>query len=276
MSLRRWTLILIEPKEGGNVGASARVARNFGVGALRVVSPRCEVNGDEARRFSSGAADLLRQIHLSSSLEDAVADMELVIGLTGVSGKIHKLDSTGHVPEDLLRGKESYTRCGLVFGREDRGMTAEEMELCSFLWSLPTNPDFPSLNLAQAIAATLAGVAEAERRLGLAAPGLGLAASDKALTPLGGSEKAEDQPATQEEIQRLARHATKLMLRTGWPGDMRVRTSVSKLRNLLARGSVTKREVSLFHGICRQALLAIERPELFRSEEESDSSTLEK
>lgn len=262
--MRRWQLVLIEPQEAGNVGAAARVAKNFGAGGLRVVSPRCEVNCPEARRFSSGAAELLRNAAVYTTLHEALADRELAIGLTGVSGRLHRLDCIGLVPSKLLEGKNHYQACALVFGREDRGMTGEEMERCSYLWSLPTNADFPSLNLAQAIGITLAAVAQAERELGVSELGIGLAPSEKTLNPLASSPALEDRPAAIEDIDRLSAHLRELMENTGWADEVQIKNSLAKFRNLFNRGNITKREVSLFHGIYRQALLAARDPRKFQ------------
>lgn len=268
--MRRWQIVLISPQEPGNVGGAARVLKNFGAGGLRVVAPRCEVNSPDARRFSSGAAEILRGAPIYDSLEDAIADCQLAIGLSGVGGKHHKLDCIDLVPETLLRGRESIEKCALVFGREDRGMTGDEMEKCSFLWSLPTQQDFPSLNLAQAIGITLAAVAEAERRLGLAELGRGLAPSDQALNPLGGSRKQEDQPAELVEIDRMLARLEVLMKHIGWPEGRRLRNSVSKVRNLYIRGQITTREVAMFHGIYGQALDALEHPERYAKSDEEE------
>ncbi|CAN5249012.1 RNA methyltransferase [soil metagenome] len=260
--MKRWQVILIAPKEGGNVGAAARVLKNFGAGGLRVVAPRCEVNGPESRRFSAGAAEILRAAPVFETLAEAIADLELTVGLTGVPGRHHRVDCAGLVPTEVLRERDNFTRCGLVFGREERGMESDELESLDFLWSLPTNTEFPSLNLAQAIGVALSGVAEAERQLGVTSLGRGLAKTPHSLNPMAGGES--DQPATQEELAHLGVHFRDLMLRTGWDDGRRTVGSLVKLRNLLARGRATQREVNLLHGICKQSIDAVNHPERFR------------
>ncbi len=261
--MRRWQIILISPKESGNVGAAARALKNFGVGGLRIVAPRCEINVPEARRFSAGAAEILRGATIYETLADALADRELVIGLTGIGGKYHKVDCVGLLPNQLLEGKDHLTRCALVFGREENGMVAEELERCDYRWSLPTDPDFPSLNLAQAIGITLAAVAEVERQRGLSQLGRGIAVSMATLNPLAGGHDPGDRPATADEIQHLTAHYEKLMTRIGWKVGRRMKGSIQKIRNVLARASATQREVNLMHGLCKQSLIAIDHPEHF-------------
>lgn len=266
--MKRWTVILISPQEGGNIGAAARAIRNFGAGGLRIVAPRCEVHGGDARKFASGAADLVRAAPVFDTLEEALADQQLSIGLTGVSGRHHRLDCVELIPEQMLRGQESRERCALVFGREDRGMLGEEMELCDFLWSLPTNPEFSSLNLSQAVLLALSSVAEAERQLGMTELGRGLAPSSRTINPLAGSDDPMDQPAEQHEMAILIERLETLMVRTGWKGDRRVRNSIGRFRNLLTRGNATRRDVRMLLGVFRQALLAIEKPELFADKQQ--------
>jgi len=269
--MKRWVVVLISPKEPGNVGGVARVLRNFGASELRVVDPRCEVNGPDSRRYSSGAADLLRAAPTFDSLAAALADVQLSIGLTGISGRHHRLDCNTLLPTPLLRGKEAYGRCALVFGREERGMESAELETCDFRWSLPSNPDFPSLNLAQAAGVALAAVAEAERQLGMSDLGRGLAPSERSLGVLAKDDEG-DAPPTNGELLLLEDHFRALMTRTGWEEGRRLTGSLAKIRNLLLRANATRQDVNLFHGICRQALAALDHPERFSVKKGNDSN----
>lgn len=259
--MRRWVIVLIAPKEPGNIGAAARVLKNFGAGGLRVVAPRCEVNGEDARRFSSGAAEILRSAPVFPTLAEAIADRELTIGLSGVCGKHHRVDCTGLVPQAVVERYPLTAKGALIFGREDAGMEGEEMDLCHFLWSLPTNPAFPSLNLAQAIGITLAGVAEAERILAGREYGQGIAPSPRALNPLAGRADEQDDLATSEQLHALLDHFRRLMARTGWVEEARVTLSLGRLRNLFARAGMTLRDANLLHGVCHQALVHLNRQE---------------
>lgn len=138
-------------------------------------------------------------------------------------------------------------------------MVSEELETCDFLWSLPTQRAFPSLNLAQSIGIALAALAEVERERGLADLGTGVMPSKRALMPLAGSPAKEDGPATHEELSLVMKRLETLMLRTGWTDDRRLADSVRVLRNLFVRGNITKKEVALLHGLARQSLRAAGR-----------------
>lgn len=245
------------------MGAAARVLKNFGASGLRIVAPRCEVHCSESRAFASGAAELLRRAEVFDTLDEALADRELSIGLTGVGGKHHRMDCVGLLPGPLLEGADHLTKCAVVYGREERGMESTELETCDYLWSLPTQQAFPSLNLAQAIGISLAAVAEAERQRGLAGLGTGVMPTARSLMPLAGSPAAEDQPATNHDVTLLMRRLRGLMLRTGWTDDRRLADSVRVVRNLFVRGRITRKEVNLIHGLARQSHFAVDRPELF-------------
>lgn len=255
--MRRWLVVLVSPQESGNVGAAARVLKNFGAGGLRIVAPRCEVMCSDSRAFASGASEILRRAEIFPTLKEALADRELSIGLTGVGGKHHRMDCVGLLPTALLEGRDAMQRGALVFGREECGMLSDELESCDFLWSLPTQQGFPSLNLAQAIGIALASVAEVERQRGLAELGRGLMPSDRSLSPLANPENPVDEPAVNRDYELLAEHLGRLMNATGWGEDRRVRDSVARVRNVLARGNATRREVNLLHGLCKHSLHAL-------------------
>jgi tRNA/rRNA methyltransferase len=251
--MRRWLVVLISPQESGNVGSAARVLKNFGAGGLRLVAPRCIHDGNEARRFSSGAADVLRRAQVFDTLPQALADRELTIGLSGVAGKHHRLDCVGLLPTRLLEGRDAMRAGALVFGPEDTGMAGTDMECLQYLWSLPTNPAFPSLNLAQALAVALAAVAESERQLGLSDLGIGIAPSPATLNPLADSPDPGDRPANHQELHTLMVRFETLLRLTGWDGRRRLIGSLGKIRNLFTRATITQREANLFHGIVRNA-----------------------
>ncbi|HMX61864.1 MAG TPA: hypothetical protein PKD58_02225, partial [Candidatus Sumerlaeota bacterium] len=93
--------------------------------------------------------------------------------------------------------------------------------------------------------------------------GRGIAISSSTLSPVAGSSDPGDRPATADELQHLAKHCEKLMTRIGWNKGRRMKGSLQKIRNVLARASATEREVNLLHGLCKQALIGINNPEHF-------------
>jgi tRNA/rRNA methyltransferase len=155
----RLDVVLVRPKEDGNVGAVARLARNFGAERLTIVAPRAPL-GAEARRRSMGGLALLRSARRVPSLSRAVADLDLVVGTTDLStGRSSAYLRRSISPERLgelllpLQG-----RVGLVFGPEDNGLSRDELGLCDLLVHVPARREFPTLNLSHAAAVVLYAV----------------------------------------------------------------------------------------------------------------------
>ena len=147
---QRLAIILVAPQQPGNIGATVRAMANFGVTELRLVNP-CPHLHPEARKFAVNAHPLLGTAKVYSSLPDALADCHLSIATTRRSGRLRGdlLDSTA-VP-GLLATLPDETKVALVFGREDSGLSSEEVALCSHTATVATTDELGSLNLAQAV-----------------------------------------------------------------------------------------------------------------------------
>lgn len=144
------SIILVEPQSPGNIGMVCRAMANFGVDDLRLVNP-CQHLHPEARKFAVGAAPLLGTARLFPTLAAALADLQFSFAATRRPGRLRgellTLASVAPQWRSLVQGG----RLGLVFGREDAGLTTEEVTLCSHAVTIPTSTDLGSLNLAQAV-----------------------------------------------------------------------------------------------------------------------------
>lgn len=147
---QRLAIILVAPQQPGNIGATVRAMANFGVTELRLVNP-CQHLHPEARKFAVNAHPLLGTAKVYSSLPDALADCHLSIATTRRCGRLRGdlLDSTA-VP-GLLATLPTEARIALVFGREDSGLSSEEVALCTHAATVATTDELGSLNLAQAV-----------------------------------------------------------------------------------------------------------------------------
>jgi tRNA/rRNA methyltransferase len=147
---QRLAIILVSPQQPGNIGATVRAMANFGVTDLRLVNP-CPHLHPEARKFAVNAHPLLGTAKVYRSLPDALADCHLAIATTRRSGRLRGdlLDSTA-VP-GLLATLPAETQIALVFGREDSGLSSDEVALCSHAATVATTDELGSLNLAQAV-----------------------------------------------------------------------------------------------------------------------------
>jgi tRNA/rRNA methyltransferase len=155
----RIDVVLVRPKEDGNIGAVARVARNFGAERLVLVGPRARV-GPEARRRAMGGLPLLASARRFERWEEALADADLVIGTTDLSlGRSMSYHRRAVTPErlgEMLRPLEG--RVALLFGPEDNGLGREELERCDLVVHIPARREFPTLNLSHAVGLLLYAV----------------------------------------------------------------------------------------------------------------------
>jgi TrmH family RNA methyltransferase len=157
----RVRIVLVEPERPANVGAVARVVRNTGLEGLDLVSP-----GDwrtvECWRTAWGAHDVLEQARVYATLSEALAEVELAVGLSGRS-------DAGIAPLDVrdaaerVAGLPPVARAALVLGSESRGLDRDGLAAVGIRARIPTHPDQPSLNLSHAAAVAACEVHRALR-----------------------------------------------------------------------------------------------------------------
>jgi tRNA/rRNA methyltransferase len=152
-------VVLVRPKEDGNVGAVARLARNFGAARLVLVAPRAAIGPEASRRAMAGVPFLERALR-APSLGAAAAAADLVVGTTDLStGRSNAYLRRSVSPErlgELLRPLTG--RVALVFGPEDNGLSRTELARCDLLVHIPARREFPTLNLSHAVAVVLYAV----------------------------------------------------------------------------------------------------------------------
>ncbi|SFR63134.1 RNA methyltransferase [Thiomicrospira sp. ALE5] len=143
-------VVLVATSHPGNIGAVARAMKNMGLSDLVLVNPS-QFPSYEASARASGAADILDQANVVSSLAEALHDCHQVIG---ASARLRKVSwpqlSARDVGEHSVKAAQD-GRVALVFGREDSGLTNEELDQCHILGHIASNPDYSSLNLAAAV-----------------------------------------------------------------------------------------------------------------------------
>ncbi|MCA1813058.1 MAG: RNA methyltransferase [Halobacteriales archaeon] len=151
----RFVVVLVKPKFEGNLGATARVLRNFGIAELWLVAPEANQHRDEARKYAMHAWDVLEQARTFDTLADAVKELDLVVGTASDVASNEKRDYLRmplRLREFAPRAWEVQGTVGLVFGPEDHGLSNEDLERCDLLVTIPTAPEHPSLNLSHAVA----------------------------------------------------------------------------------------------------------------------------
>jgi TrmH family RNA methyltransferase len=221
-------LILVEPGLPGNLGAAMRVAANFGVPRIELVRPSISPADPEVLSWACGAETLV-DCRQWTSFSDATADYRTLAASASARGRegLPVLGPREAVPDLLGRG---LGHAALVFGNESRGLRRDHLDRCDLVIRVPTEPAFPVLNLAQAVAILVAEVRLADPRLGSGAP----------------------EPAAQADVDAMMEHLRHSLLTIGFLDPQSPQRILRKLRRLFGRAGVTDNEVQIVRGICRQ------------------------
>lgn len=233
-SLGDVAVILVEPQRPGNIGMICRAMANFGAADLRLVNP-CYHLHPEARKFAVGASSLLGAAQIFPDLSSAVADLHLTIATTRRSGRLRgQLLDIGEIPT-LRSGLPPAARMGLVFGREDAGLTSEETAMCSHAATVNTAAEVGSLNLAQAALLFL---------------------HELARQPKTSCEAPQD-IAEQGEIEPLFDQMESVLTRIAFLNSRRPENVMTPLRHILQRARLSHHEVRLLRGMWSQLAWSI-------------------
>jgi TrmH family RNA methyltransferase len=223
----RLRIVLVEPQEAGNVGAVARAMLNFGFDELWIVGQHPQLL-PTAGWWASGADELLANAHFAPTLHDAVADAHLTVATTSMRGRTSPVSFTPRTLGERYATLTDTQTLALVFGREDHGLTREELMLCQHTAAIPTNDRFPVMNLAQS-----AGVFCYEL---------------SSIVPAPVARELPDAAA----IERVHQRARELLLEVGFLHDNNPDRIYDDLRNLVARADLDAREATIVLGIIRQ------------------------
>jgi tRNA/rRNA methyltransferase len=157
MSLSDCRVVLVRPQIAGNLGATARVMRNMGLTQLVLIAPEAAPADREARKLATRGEEILDRARVVPELGEAVADCVLVAGTSAKVGGPFRRQTVGspdrimpHLLEASVDGPVA-----LVFGPEPTGLSNAEVARCHYLIHIPTDPAYPALNLAQAVAICL-------------------------------------------------------------------------------------------------------------------------
>lgn len=238
--------VLVRPQMGENIGAAARAMWNFGVDRMRLVAPRDGWPNPAAVAMASGAGRLLDDAQVFQTTSDAVADATFVYATTARS---RDLTMPVFTPEAAM--KDARTRLGagqkvsVLFGPERAGLENDDVARANAIISVPVNPQFPSLNLAQCVLLVAYEWRQATHL------------TEELLLSMAGTE-----PATQLEVEKLAEHYED---RLGGAGFFFPETKAAgmkvTLRNLWSRMPLTRSDVQMLHGVMRQMVRWKERGE---------------
>jgi len=145
------TFVLVEPAREENIGAAARAMKTMGFTNLRLVNS-CNHLADRALATAHASSEILHEAQIFASMVDAVAGIDFVIGSTAKHRNVREdYHWVGDLPKILTEKGDSIHSVAIVFGREESGLTNDELALCHLLTTIPMRSKYPSLNLGQAV-----------------------------------------------------------------------------------------------------------------------------
>ena len=223
-------VVLVNTSHPGNIGASARAMKTMGLNNLYLVAPD-DYPSKKADVLAASALDVLENAKIFTTLDAAIADCHLVFG---ASARMRVM------PQDVLTAREAAekiifqpdtTNIGLVFGREDSGLTNIELQKCHYHLHIPASADYSALNLAQAVQICcyelrMAGIVNA-----------GLENKFIALLP------------SANELEKLYQHIQKTMVAIKFLNPENPRRMLPRLRRIFTRANIDKDDVDLLHGM---------------------------
>ncbi len=142
--------VLVRPQFLGNIGAAARVLKNFSFGGLALVEPPRNYKDSEARRMAVGAFDVLKNAPVFSTVSEALADVSLAVGTSSGQQRGEMPERLQAVLPRLLEVAEA-NKVAFLFGDERNGLSRQDLQRCHHTVTIPVNPQFPALNMAQAV-----------------------------------------------------------------------------------------------------------------------------
>lgn len=229
------SVYLVGLKIPENVGFVARIMKNFGFERLYLYDCKVTTN---SFKTASHAKEILRDAIVLKNFDEIFDHVSMLVGTTGI--RAHRYDRYIRKPlftpedlKDLLKDKSKAGEVAIAFGREDYGLLNEELKLCHMLVSIPTNPDYPVMNVSHAVAVILYELSKCKY------------------------ESFGESTVKAREIEYLVSKFEELMIKTWYPRHRIERTKIA-LRRIFGRSLITKRELTVLHGIVTKALTYIE------------------
>ena len=233
MNLTSIRIVLIATSHPGNIGSTARAMKTMGLNSLYLVSPK-SFPDTKAKELAAGADDILEQAKVTDTLDEALLGCHLVLG---TSARPRGLSLPGLTPAsgaELINGFDDAIQIAVVFGREHSGLTNDELLKCHYHIHIPSNPEYSSLNLAQAVQ-----IIAYELRTKLLAP--------KAQVAL-----RHDDYASVDEIEQFYEHLRAVFIEINFLKESNPRRLMQRVRRLFNRVNLEKMEVSILRGMLSQ------------------------
>ena len=224
-------VVLVGTTHPGNIGAAARAIKNMGIFNLALVKPK-EFPSDIAIYRSKAAKDILENAEIYETLKDAIAGCKLIVG---TSARARSVPWPVFNPRDAAEEMRKISKQGnvaIVFGREDRGLTNDELGLCNFHVHIPSDPKYSSLNLSQAVQILAYEIRLAYSR-------------DEVISEV----KWDVDLANNEQTERLIDHMEELMQDVEFYDVENPRKLLLRVRRFFKRSEIDVMEANIFRGL---------------------------
>lgn len=227
--MKQPSIVLVNTSHPGNIGATARAMKNMGLSELRLVDPQ-RYPSAEATARASGADDLLADARRFETLDEAIADAVLVVGASARNRSLPLPMLDPRSCAELVYQQQDPGAVAILFGRERSGLTNAELDRCHQLVQIPTNPEYPSLNIAAAVQVI---VYELRMRAGRVT-GTGRAAMDY---------------ATAAQMEQFYEHLEDTLVTLEFLHPENPKQLMRRLRRLFGRVRPDQNEINILRGI---------------------------
>ncbi len=225
--------VLVETSHPGNIGGTARAMKNMSLDRLVLVNPK-QFPCAEATSRASGADDILMNAVVTKTVDEALDGCSLVIGTTARPRSLYLPELNPRECAQRIIGESTDGEIAVLFGREDSGLSNDELDRCNILMRIPTSQDYSSLNLGAAVQ-VLAYELMMERGSPLKRP--------------VGEVDRQYPLATADEMEGLFDHIERVIIETGFLDPENPRQVMRRLRRLFNRAEVDRNEINILRGI---------------------------
>lgn len=227
-------ILLHQPQMAENIGAVARAMGNFSLTQLRLIDPLCSPLEDKALAMSAGAEKILEEAKIFKTLPEATADLHWLYGTCATVRHIIKEYKPVHLAAATIINQCEQSQVGILFGPERTGLDNDCLARCHSVIQIPTNPDFSSLNIAQACVIVAHELFKAK-------------INAQAVFHYG-----ETRPAPQEQLQHFLDYLEETLDETHyWRVDSKKELMWRNLQNIFTRFQATEQDIQTLRGVVR-------------------------
>ena len=227
-------VVLVEPNGPLNVGSIARLCSNFGVNELRIVSPQCDVFSLEVRKMALKGQSYIDNCKIFNTIPEAIFDCDLVLATCGRIDLSNDIECES--PEEISNWISSFVEInnlGILFGREDRGLSNNELLFAHKIFNIKTSQNYPSLNLSHAVSIILYEL-------------------NKSSTNNLKKDLKVFNLASSKQIYESFNEIEEMLIRTGYLLEHTAFSKISKFKKFILKAKTSSYEINVLRGIVHQ------------------------